>query len=220
VPPGTEFWLGLLSRDEVQPDGSTVGTVELYAFKRTLLPDGQAATRVCRITRFRPSYYGFGDLSSRPSWSNGGDRFISFLAYDVVGGTYYIFRAPVTGAQLDAAIAAGVNLDLTPDDPSLERVVAIPGGFQGYRHTWSPNDTLVAYSRSAVSGANADQVHVKDLTTGQTTQVFQGDHTYDRVRTLSWSPDGGRIAISWSQMIYTVAPNGLGLFGVFPAGPG
>jgi len=188
----------------INPDGSTTGHRELFAIKYVLQPDGSRIVKTCRITTLEPAFYTNENPYSTPAWSNGGDSFISFEACRNLAPDYpcHVVRAWVTGAEIDAAIAAGVNIDLGPadvrtvDNPNGRvEIVASTNSIQQVPqlHTWSPSGDRVAYMVYDFSGPSyVYHVYVQTVAAGgPPTEVFPG-----RVESLEWQPGGNRLLIS------------------------
>jgi Tol biopolymer transport system component len=82
---------------------------------------------------------------------------------------------------------------------------------------WSPNGKQIAYilSTDLKDGATANRLMLMDVATKKATSIY----SYDKVgllRTLSWSPDGSKIAVSWTaeQLYLDDAGSGFGIVDV------
>lgn len=82
---------------------------------------------------------------------------------------------------------------------------------------WSPNGKQIAYilSTDLKDGATANRLLLMDVATKKATSIY----SYDKVgllRTLSWSPDGSKIAVSWTaERVYLDDPgSGFGVVDV------
>jgi hypothetical protein len=209
------IWLAFAGTEGTNPDGSSYSGDELFAYK-ALVVDGQLTVRSTRITKLNPTYRPNPTVNSIPSWSNGGDLFISLKVVDLTPPNYptTLVRACVSGADINAALAAGVNLDLDASafgTGVLEVVATTPTGFEQnlHHHGWSPDGTSVAFGMQAPDRSVDDAVFVKNLTTGVTQEVFRAPWQGYMSR-LVWSPDGSKIAAAKNGSIHTFKPDGTG----------
>jgi len=172
---------------------------EVFAFREDYDPNN-SDTRV-QLTddaTLEPLFTGFRAMEWLP-----GDQAISFTARRWEGST------PVEGGLYTADLvfrADGniIGLAASPTAPTL----AFPLDGDGMpilgAHSWDDTGTRVVYNDDWSTGSTG--LWVADLSSGIRTQIVWGV-----ARHPDWSPDGTKIAMSRSQSIYTIRPNGTGL---------
>jgi hypothetical protein len=214
------IWLAFADTWDETPEGPQFRR-ELYAYKFVDVGQGTRVTRSCRITKLYPGYQVNNTDNGMPAWSNGGDSFISFPAWQFGSSQQLLLRAKVTSVEIDAAIAAGTNIDLdaaafnaTESNPARLEVVATSHVSSEFIFvSWSPLGDRVAYDLYDWSGpSNMHRFVIRTVATGAEIPLA----SLTSGGPIEWSPDGARIAFPNILSISTVNPDGTGLATPYP----
>jgi hypothetical protein len=185
---------------------------ELFAYKLVDV-GGTIVTKTCQITNLYPEYRIDPSYNGNPAWSNGGDAFVAFPMRNGsnMSAPSMLVRAWVTGAQIDAAIAAGTNLNLDADaftTGQFEVVATLSATNSEFEiNTWSPDGNQVAYATNDWSSGSSTRYMVKTLGAGSTLEIASSTSS----RGIEWSPDGSRIVFNSDRSISTISPDGSNL---------
>jgi hypothetical protein len=209
------IWVTLAYDEYTTPQG-TEWRGALFAYKFVNV-GGTLVARTCRITNLHPDYFVDAGRTGVPAWSNGGDMFVAFPALQIANSQRTLLRAWVTGAEIDAAIAAGTNIDLdaTAFGTGKLEVVATTNDLNSefVKSSWSPDGTRVACE---LLGSDVRRFFVRTIATGLEIQLG----TTQTTSGIDWSPNGARIAFANNRSISTINPDGTGLatpYGTFIA---
>ena len=187
------------------PSQNTTERRELFAYRST--PAGEV--QKVQITNLFPGIR----VDGYCQWSNdGADSFVSFKGFDarlyfVTGNQadlrHGIFRARVSGADIDAAADAGQDFLLGIDDLETVESVSFGSWPDDLNHSWSPDGNQVAMILRSGDPGDYGDLFVKDLTTGQTRLLYaRPDNEFPP--TFHWSPGGGKLALGGGGSIYTI----------------
>jgi len=117
-------------------------------------------------------------------------------------GTMILFR---TAGTYDIAV---VSVDPTTGTVGTPTVIVATALDQEFRPTWSPDGSKIAFARH-LAGTSGEAIYVRDLATGNETQLPVAGSGYDF--DPEWSPDGTRIAYDDKYSIYVVNVDGSNL---------
>lgn len=137
-----------------------------------------------------------GPLDSAPTWGPDGDALAFVRSSDAPGGM------PDPDAVRRVHVVAA-------EDTTARPVTDPPPRTQDHDPVWSPSGEHLAFRRVGhrgdEPGTSATTVHTVALDGGSSVRVTE---TFEEVRSLSWSPDGGRLAFVADGALHLVAPDG------------
>ena len=197
------WWLAILEMPGEQYPGTSITRQELFAL-RPYWENGQSQVESVQVTNLYPDIIPSAGV---PRWSNDGmDSFVSFRGVELATQATWLIRADVSGGEIDASAALGIDPLVDPD--SMEFVAAAPWPFEANfkYHDWDPSGTRVVYMLNVAEPAETTDldVFVLDLVTGEETRIYDLEQFAIAPR---WSPDGTRIAFDYSGSILLVNPN-------------